>query len=100
MEEKKEETLGEKIGAALTNPGLIAMCFAQAEKDNIYLGIEIAALRNAYYYKALLAFLKGDDEQQGSMYFCNLKPLYDKYGYEKVNKVILEIDKEESKTNE
>ena len=66
----------------------------------IRLGVDIAAVRNAYWYKDLLAFLKGDDENNGSMYFANLKPLYDKYGYKLVNDTLLNFDKEESKTNE
>ena len=64
------------------------------ERKNIRLGMAIAAVINSYYAKDLIAYLKGDDEHNGSMYFCNLKPLYDEYGYEKVNKALLEIDKE------
>ena len=65
--------------------------------NKIKLGIELAVIRNSYYYKALIAYLKGDDEQQGSMYFCNLKPLYDKYGYDMVNRALLSLDKEDAK---
>ena len=72
----------------------------EEEKKYIRLGVEIATVRNSYYYKELIAFLKGDDEQHGSMFFANLKPLYDKYGYVIVNETLLELDKEEAKTNE
>ena len=66
----------------------------ETERKNIRLGMALAVVINSYYWGDLLAYLKGDDEHNGSMYFCNLKPLYDEYGYEKVNKALLEIDKE------
>jgi hypothetical protein len=79
--------------------GACANAVSEAEKDNIRLGMDIAKVKSSYYYEDLMTFLKGDDEHNGSMYFVNLKPLFDKYGYEKVLRYLLELDKEE-KPNE
>lgn len=64
------------------------------EQENISLGMEIEKLRNGYFYGKIIKFLKGDDSENGSMYFHELKPLYDKYGYEKVNRVLLAFEDE------
>lgn len=93
MDEIKNKSIGEKIADAFTVENM-AVCFAQEQKENIRLGVEIAAVRNSFYYKALIEFLKGNDETSGSMYFCNLKPLFDKYGYAKVINTLLELEKE------
>lgn len=69
------------------------------EMNGVNLGIEIAKLRNEYYYKRLIKYLQGDVEYGGSMYLANLKPLYDKYGYDKVNRILLELEEKEQ-TNE
>lgn len=62
------------------------------EQTNIELGIAIGELKREYFYNKLISFLKGDDKDNGSMYFERLKPLYDKYGYEKVNRVLLSLE--------
>lgn len=64
--------------------------------DNIHLGIEIQKLKGEYFYDKLIAYLRGDNSGTGSMYLYNLKPLYDKYGYEKVNSVLLKLEDEET----
>ena len=86
MEEKKEKSLGEVVKEMLQGE----------DKKNIRLGMAIAEVRNAYYYKDLIAFLKGDGEGNGTLYFHLLKPLYDTYGYKKVNDILLELDSEEA----
>ena len=64
----------------------------------IQLGMEIAKIKQEYWFSDLMKFLKGNDEEHhGSMYFCNLKPFYDKYGYEDVNKILMSM---EGKSNE
>ena len=62
------------------------------EQTNIELGIAIGELKKEYYYNDLIEFLKGNDEAKGHIYFDKLKPLYDKYGYEKVNRILLSLE--------
>lgn len=83
MEEKKE-----------TLAGVITKALTDVETQNIHLGIDIEKLRNGYFYGKIIKFLKGDDSEYGSMYFHELKPLYDKYGYEKVNRILLALEDE------
>lgn len=86
MEEKKEKSIVEVIKETWESEHI----------KHIRLGMAIAKLRDAYYYKDLIAFLKGNDETHGSMYFYLLKPLYDEYGYKKVNDILIELDSEEA----
>lgn len=81
MEEKKE-----------TWAGAIAKVLSEAEVTNVRLGMAIERLTNSYFYGKLLKFLKGDDSENGSMYFAELKTLYDEFGYEKVNRTLFTID--------
>lgn len=78
--EKKEE-LARQFSEALKY---------QMQDKYIELGFDIAKLQNEYYYKDLLAFLKGDKTECYNYY--ELKPLYDKYGYELVNETILKME--------
>jgi hypothetical protein len=60
-------------------------------------GMEIAKIKKEFWFADLMKFLKGDDEEHhGSLYFCNLKPLYDKYGYENVNKILMGMEGKEN----
>lgn len=77
---------------------LLTEAFNSTEADNICLGMEIAELKRAYYYGSLLEFLKGGES--GGMYFENMKPLYDKYGYEKVNRIILSLEEKGEQRDE
>lgn len=72
----------------------LAKAVGTEEMKNVHLGIEIVELQNAYYYEDLIAFLKGDTEGAKDIYFGKLKPLYDKYGYEKVNRILLALEDE------
>lgn len=75
--------------------------FEKVEAENIRLGMEIGRLQNEYYYNDLVAFLQGNSESKGGMYFEKIKPLYDRYGYEKVNRIILTLEKaKDGKENE
>ena len=65
----------------------LSKVLSEAEKENIALGMDIQKLKQNYYYKEIIAFLKG--EKVNCFDFCAVKPLYDKYGYEKVNKHLL-----------
>lgn len=64
---------------------------SEEEKTNIALGIELGDIKREYFYEELMKFLKGDTTGTGSIYFVKLKPLYDKFGYEKVNRHLLAI---------
>lgn len=75
----------------------VAKVISDLEKENIKLGIDIGDLKRQYFYKDLMQFLKGDKMCNGSLYFDKLKPLYDKYGYEKVNRVLFELEEESAK---
>ena len=68
---------------------------ANAETQNIKLGMEIGELKSKYFYEDLILFLKGDNSKNGNLYFEKLKPLYDKYGYEKVNRILLTLEEKE-----
>lgn len=63
---------------------------------HIRLGVQLAGVINSYYCKKLISYLKGENSE-GGMYFNELKPLYDEFGYEKVNKALFRLDKEYSK---
>lgn len=84
MEENKK-TWSEQIKEAL----------AEAEMTNVRLGIAIGELRGGYYYADLIAFLKGTATGNEDMYFGKMKPIYDEYGYEKVNRILLALDEQE-----
>lgn len=61
--------------------------------DDIRLGMEIKSITGSYEFDNIISFLKG--EKNSSCYsFDRLKPFYDKYGYEKVNNLLLEYDRE------
>ena len=78
----------------------ITKVFNKVELENIRLGMEIASITQEYYYPKLIAFLKGDTTDCGSMYFEKLKPLYDKYGYERVNRILIALEEAKEQTNE
>ena len=61
--------------------------------ENVRLGVRLAGVMNAYYGAELIAYLKGEGGN-GGMYMCELKPLYDEFGYKKVNNALLKLDKE------
>ena len=84
MEEKKQSFVEELKTIVL-----------EAEMQNVQLGIEIGALKNTYYYPDIIALLKGTTQGAEDMYFGKLKPLYDKYGYEKVNRILLALEETE-----
>lgn len=77
----------------------LADTLTKLEMNGIHLGIEIAKIKNEYYYAILIKYLQGDDKDSGSLYLSNLKPLYDKYGYDKVNRILLKLEEKEQ-TNE
>lgn len=81
MEEKKQNWV-EQVNDAVY----------EMEMRAVQLGIEIGALKNAYYYPDIIAVLKGTAQKSEDMYFGKLKPLYDKYGYEKVNRILLALE--------
>ena len=74
--------------------------FGKDVAEYVVLGMEIAEIKQAYYYDSLIKFLNGDDSKNGSMYFAKLKPLYDRYGYEKVNIVLLNLEEEKEQSHE
>lgn len=63
------------------------------EHDYIQLGYEIGKITKHYWFPMVLEYLNGHDENKGSMYFCELKWLYDKYGYKTVNDAINQLTK-------
>ena len=73
---------------------------ADAETQNVKLGIGIGELKTKYFYKDLILFLKGDNSKNGNIYFDRLKPLYDKFGYEKVNRILLALEEKEEEKEE
>lgn len=77
----------------------LADTLTKLEMNGVRLGIEIAKIKNEYYYENLIKYLQGDDKDSGSLYLSKLKPLYDKYGYEKVNRLLLTLEEKEQ-TNE
>lgn len=73
---------------------------SNAEKKSVCLGIEIEKLRQEFFYKYLIRFLQGKDTPDGAIYFEKLKPLYDRFGYEKINRILLELEKDEKGNGE
>lgn len=78
----------------------LADILTKTETENIHLGMDIAELKKEYFYNKLIAFLKGDNTDCGCLYFEKLKPLYDRYGYEKVNRILLSLEESKEQTNE
>ena len=70
----------------------LTQVLTEVETNNVRLGMDVATLRGQYFYSDLIAYLKGDDGNKGHIYFHELKPLYDKYGYEKVNRILLTLE--------
>lgn len=66
---------------------------------DIELGMEFAKLKDRYNYKKIVDCVKGDLSDTYGV-FEILKPLYDKYGYGKINKLILEFEKEKGAEDE
>ena len=62
-------------------------------------GMEMAELKDKYYFDDLAAFIDGEKTECGKIYFVELKPLFDKYGYELVKREIIKLRNKE-KTNE
>lgn len=63
--------------------------------NDIKLGMELEKLKHDYRYEQIANFLKGKSES--CMYLDRVKPLYDEYGYELVNRTILDIEREKPK---
>lgn len=79
------ENITRKVTRTANGLNSSAMCY-------LYLGIEIGKLKERYYYKALIKYLQGNDDDMGSLYLSHLKPLYDAYGYETVNCLLLAFE--------
>ena len=73
---------------------------ARIDKASFELGIALAEMKNEYYFDSLVAFIKNEATDHGGMYFGELKPLFDKYGYETVKEAIIKISKKEVQANE
>lgn len=58
--------------------------------DDIKLGMDLQKLKEKWAYKEILSFIKG--ETDSCLSFYELKPLYDEYGYYKVNQAIIELE--------
>ena len=59
--------------------------------DDVKLGLAIGKLKEEnYYYREIVKFIKGEDTSPYS-YFGKLKPLFDKFGYEKTMSVLLAV---------
>lgn len=61
-------------------------------------GMAIAEITKEYWFSKVVRFIAGEDTQ-GGMYLEHLKPLYDKYGYTKVNNFLIKIYKEKAEAN-
>ena len=68
----------------------LANQMANFEAKCIRLGMTLEALKREYYYKSLVEFIAGKNKD-GGMYLEHLKPLYDEFGYEKVNRILTAI---------
>lgn len=82
-------------------------CVADVMTHYVKLGAEIYKHATAYYGQALIKFIKNeplaDGETSGGIWFSELKPLYDKYGYKAVNDslvMVYEMTNKEDKDNE
>ena len=61
--------------------------------DDIKLGRKIENLKGSWRFDKMVKFLKGENDINDTYndYFTKLKPLYDEFGYDKVNNLIFEI---------
>ena len=60
--------------------------------EQVRLGLEVGQLKNTYQFKSIYEFILGKTKE--CYYFVELKPLYDEFGYQAVNDVILAVGKE------
>lgn len=63
---------------------------AKIDLDSVKLGMKLVELKDHYGYKELVEYLKGTIDQ--TYYLFILKPLWDKYGYNEINKLILKLE--------
>lgn len=61
-------------------------------------GMAMAEIKNQYWFDSVVEFLK-DGNKEGEWYFSKLKPFYDKYGYTKVNNLLIKIYNEKKEAN-
>lgn len=60
--------------------------------EQVRLGLKVGQLKNTYQFKSIYEFILGKEKE--CYYFVELKPLYDEFGYQAVNDVILAVGKE------
>lgn len=59
---------------------------------DVRLGLKIGQLKNNYSFKDIYNFIAENTKE--CLYFADIKPLYDEFGYSKVNDVILAVGNE------
>lgn len=60
--------------------------------EQVRLGLEVGHLKDTYKFKDIYNFIAG--KTKDCFYFVDIKPLYDEFGYQAVNDVILAVGKE------
>ena len=91
MEENLKKTFG-TINELADN-------FAEGERKSVKLGMELQKLKSDYYFKRIAKCVIGDLTDTYGV-FEKLKPLYDEFGYAKVNRFIIEIADEKDLAEE
>lgn len=101
IEETKKCEVNENVISYINNLRYIKNKLDNNDLPNeVRLGIEIGQLKDTYKFKEIYKFIT--DQSKDCFYFVELKPLYDEFGYEAVNNVIMTVGKKmyEVKENE
>lgn len=101
IEETKKCEVNENVISYISNLRYIKNKLDNNDLPNeVRLGIEIGQLKDTYKFKEIYKFIT--DQSKDCFYFVELKPLYDEFGYEAVNNVIMTVGKKmyEVKENE
>jgi len=99
IEETKKCQVSEEIMSYLSN----LKCIKNKLNDNslsseVKLGIKIGQLKDRYGFKDIYNFIAG--KTKDCLFYVDVKPLYDEFGYLEVNEVILAVGKEMFKEEE
>lgn len=93
IEEAKKCEIDEETTLYFCNLKIIKNKLQDDElSGDLRLGLKIGQLKNNYSFKDIYNFIA--EKTKECLYFSDIKPLYDEFGYSKVNDVILAVGNE------
>lgn len=99
IEETKKGQVSEEVMLYLDNLKFIKNKLQDNELSlDVRLGLKIGQFQMQYGFKDIYNFIAGNTKD--CMFYVDVKPLYDEFGYSKVNETILKIGKQMFKEEE